>query len=240
MSLSKTPKTNGLLKMAELANRSGVSAGTIKHYLREGVLGPLDGVVRTGRNMAWYPPEFVDRIKLVKRLQEQRYLPLKVIGELLQQDPEKAERMIALEDRIIQRATEIREVARLSRKQVRDTYAVPQNVLDRLAEIGVLTPNNRGYDPDDVKIIEAMSRFRAGGFAHEIGFTVYDTLDYQRALQPLVEHEVTTLFERLVSEVSVDRAVEIIESANDPLRELIGAMHAKMLVAELRRRRGDS
>ena len=28
----------GLLKMSELAERSGVSAGTIKHYLREGLL----------------------------------------------------------------------------------------------------------------------------------------------------------------------------------------------------------
>jgi DNA-binding transcriptional MerR regulator len=225
--------------MSELAARSGVSAGTIKYYLREGVLGPLDGVVRTGRNMAWYPPETVERIRLVRRLQEQRFLPLKVIGELLREDPEKAARMIELEDRILQRATAVREVARLSRTRARETYGVPANVLERLEEIGVLTPSARGYDPDDVKIIEAMSRFRAGGFAQEIGFTVYDTLEYQRALQPLVEHEVTTLFERLVSEVSVDRAVEIIESANDPLRELIGAMHAKMLVAELRRRSGE-
>jgi DNA-binding transcriptional MerR regulator len=237
--VSSSQDTSGLLKISELAARSGVSAGTIKYYLREGVLGPLDGVVRTGRNMAWYPPQLVERIRLVKRLQEQRFLPLKVIGELLQEDPEKASRMIELEDRIIERATAIREVSRLSRKRARETYGVPQNVLARLEEIGVLTPNARGYDPDDVKIIEAMSRFRAGGFAEEIGFTVYDTLEYQRALQPLVEHEVTTLFARLISEVSVDRAVEIIESANDPLRELIGSMHAKMLVAELRRRRGE-
>ena len=57
--------TNGLLKMAELAERSGVSAGTIKHYLRERVLGDESGIVRTSRNMAWYPPDFVERIKLV-------------------------------------------------------------------------------------------------------------------------------------------------------------------------------
>ena len=37
--------TNGLLKMSELAERSGVNAGTIKHYLREGVLGGQDDVV---------------------------------------------------------------------------------------------------------------------------------------------------------------------------------------------------
>ena len=38
--------------MSELADASGVSAGTIKHYLREGLLGPGEDVVRTSRNMA--------------------------------------------------------------------------------------------------------------------------------------------------------------------------------------------
>jgi predicted DNA-binding transcriptional regulator AlpA len=51
---------NGLLKMKELAEASGVSAGTIKHYLREGL---LPEPVKTSRNMAYYPPEFVERIK---------------------------------------------------------------------------------------------------------------------------------------------------------------------------------
>jgi predicted DNA-binding transcriptional regulator AlpA len=40
---------DGLLKMSELADQSGVSAGTIKHYLREGL---LPEPVRTTRNMA--------------------------------------------------------------------------------------------------------------------------------------------------------------------------------------------
>ena len=44
-----------MLKISELAERSGVSAGTIKHYLREGLLGAGDDVVRTSRNMAYYP-----------------------------------------------------------------------------------------------------------------------------------------------------------------------------------------
>ena len=51
--------SNGLLKMKELAEASGVSAGTIKHYLREGLLGEGAGIVKTSRNMAYYPPEFV-------------------------------------------------------------------------------------------------------------------------------------------------------------------------------------
>ena len=36
-----TLSTEGMLKMSELAERSGVSAGTIKHYLREGLLGDI-------------------------------------------------------------------------------------------------------------------------------------------------------------------------------------------------------
>jgi hypothetical protein len=113
-------------------------------------------------------------------------------------------------------------------------------VLARLEEIGVLTPNSRGYDPDDVAIIEAISRFRAGGYEQALGFTVYDTLRYREALAPLVADEVSVLVARLAARVDVERAVEIIESGVEPLRDLIGAMHSKMLLAELRRQRGRS
>ena len=83
-------------------------------------------------------------------------------------------------------------------------------------------------------IIEAISRFRAGGYEQEIGFTVYDTLRYRKALEPLVEEEVRVLLDRLAGRVEVDRAVEIIASGADPLRDLIGAMHSKLLLAALR------
>ena len=68
-----------MLKMKQLSEASGVSAGTIKHYLREGLLGDGREVVKTSRNMAYYPPEFVERIKLIKQLQEERFMPLAVI-----------------------------------------------------------------------------------------------------------------------------------------------------------------
>ena len=80
---------DGLLKMAELADQSGVSSGTIKHYLREGL---LPEPVRTSRNMAYYPPDFVERIRLIKRLQEERFMPLRVIREVMTDDPERAAR----------------------------------------------------------------------------------------------------------------------------------------------------
>jgi DNA-binding transcriptional MerR regulator len=196
------------LKMSELADASGVSAGTIKHYLREGL---LPEPVRTSRNMAYYPPEFVDRIRTIKRLQEERFMPLRLIREVLEQ----ADR------------------PRTPRRDVLDR--LPANVLDRLEEIGVLTPTRRGYDADDVQIIEAIARFRAGGYDEALGFTVYDTLRYRDALAPLVEEEVRVLLERLTGEVEPEKAVEIIRAGREPLRELIGAMHSKMLLRALER-----
>jgi len=202
---------DGLLRMRELAEASGVPAPTIKHYLREGL---LPEPVKTSRNMAYYPPEFVDRIKLIKQLQEERYLPLKAIKEVL----------------------DSQERSRTSAAEVRKRYGVPKEVLDRLAELEVLTPNSRGYSPSDVQIIEAISRFRAGGYDEQIGFTVYDTLRYKNALQELARQEVDVVMERLAGEVPPERVVEMLEAGAQPLKDLIAALHTKLMVAELERR----
>ncbi len=226
-----------LLKMSELAERSGVSAGTIKHYLREGLLGGEEGIVRTSRNMAYYPPELVERIALIKRLQEERFMPLRVIKRVLEDDPGRVQALIELEDRILERALASVEERRVSVKEVRARYGIPDNVLERLAEIGVLSPGRQGYAQDDVKIIEAIANFRAGGYEEALGFTVYDTLRYRKALEPLVREEVRALLDRLAGEVEVERALEMIAAGSEPLRELIGAMHSKLLLAELGRQR---
>jgi DNA-binding transcriptional MerR regulator len=224
-----------LLRMGELAEASGVPAPTIKHYLREGL---LPEPVKTSRNMAYYPPEFVDRIELIKQLQEQRFMPLKAIKALLDEDPERARALVDLEDRILDRAL-AGERARTSAAEVRESYGVPKEVLDRLAELEILTPNSRGYSPSDVKIIEAISRFRAGGYDEQIGFTVYDTLRYKSALEALVREEVDMVMNRLAGEVPPERVVEMLEAGAQPLKDLIAALHTKLMVAELERHRAS-
>jgi DNA-binding transcriptional MerR regulator len=219
--------------MRELAAASGVPAPTIKHYLREGL---LPEPVKTSRNMAYYPPEFVERIKLIKRLQEERFMPLKAIKNVLDEDPDRAKAMLEIGDQILDRAL-AGERSRTSAAEVRKRYGVPKEVLDRLAEIGVLTPNSRGYTPSDVTIIEAISRFRAGGYDEQIGFTVYDTLRYKAALEELVRQEVDVVMERLAGEVPPERAVELLEAGAQPLKDFIAALHTKLMVAELERRR---
>jgi DNA-binding transcriptional MerR regulator len=224
---------NGYLKMKELAEASGVSAGTIKHYLREGL---LPEPVRTSRNMAYYPPEFVERIRLIKQLQEERFMPLKLIKSVLDEDPDRARALVELEDRILERALQ-NDRSRVSAAELRKRCGVPQEVLDRLAELEIVTPTRRGYGPRDVEIVEAIGRFRAGGYDERIGFTVYDTIRYKKALEDLVKQEVEVLMERLAGEMDPDRAMELIEAGVEPLNDLIAALHQKLLLSELTQKR---
>jgi len=235
--------TGELLRMRELAEAAGVSAGTIKHYLREGL---LPEPVKTSRNMAWYSREFVERVKLIKQLQEERYLPLKVIKEVLEQGEDdggsdRLRALIELEDRILERALSGQDARGLSARQVRDRYGLPQEALGRLEQLEILTPRlhngAKRYGPDDVQIIEAVSRMRASGYSEALGFTVYDTLIYKRNLERLVREEVEVMMERVAGEMDTEQATELIERAVEPMRDLVAALRAKLLISELQARR---
>jgi DNA-binding transcriptional MerR regulator len=224
-----------LLKISELSEQTGVPVATIHHYLREGL---LPEPVKTSRNMAYYGPEFVERIGLIKQLQEERFMPLRLIRELFERenaDPERLRAMVEVEDRILSGALE-GERTRTPVTEVRERFAMPKEVLDRMEEIGVLSPTSRGYSPSDVRIVEAISRFRAGGYDTEIGFTVYDTLRYKRALEELVAEEIDVVMARLAGKMEPERINQLLRDGAEPLKDLIAAMHTKLLVAELERR----
>ena len=68
------------MRMAELAARSGVARETIHFYLREGLLPrPAKG----GRTVAYYGEEHLERLRLIRHLREDKYLPIAVIRRLL-------------------------------------------------------------------------------------------------------------------------------------------------------------
>ena len=162
-------------------------------------------------------------------------MPLKAIKQVLDEDPQRAQALVELEDRILERAR-TDEGARMSRTEAARRYEIPREALSRLEELGVLSPNSRGYAQLDQQILEAISHFRAGGYEEAIGFTVYDTLRYKKAVATLAEEEVKLISERLAGE-DPDHVIALLEAGVEPLRDLIGALHSKELVAELVRQR---
>jgi DNA-binding transcriptional MerR regulator len=197
-----------LLKISELAERADVPVATVRHYLREGL---LPEPVKTSRNMAYYPPEFVDRIRTIKRLQEERFMPLRVIKEALLAE-------------------------RTPKAEVLERFDLPARALDRLAEVGVLSPDSTGYSQADVRIIEAVAGFRGEGWNETTGFGARDVARLMDGLAPVVEDELALMVERF-SALDPEKAAELLESGMSPFPDLIGALHAKALTDQLERKR---
>ena len=74
-----------LLKISDLARESGLPISTVRHYSNEGLLGTPR---KTSKNMAYYDHDSIPKISLIKKLQDELYLPLKVIGKLLKPSEE--------------------------------------------------------------------------------------------------------------------------------------------------------
>ena len=83
------PPPPGGMRMAELSRRSGIARETIHFYLREGLLPrPRKG----GRTVAYYDEEHLERLRVIRRLRDEKYLPLAVIRRLLDSPAAAAER----------------------------------------------------------------------------------------------------------------------------------------------------
>ena len=78
---------------------------------------------------------------------------------------------------------------------------------------------------------------RASGYSEALGFTVHDTMIYKRHLEQLVREEVDVMMERVAGEMDTDEAADLLERAVEPMRDLVAALRAKLLVSELRARR---
>ena len=197
-----------LLKISELAERADVPVATVRHYLREGLLP--EGV-KTSKNMAYYPPELAERIRLIKRLQEERFMPLRVIREMISAD-------------------------RTTKSELLQRHDVPERALDRLEEVGVLSPDGNGYSSADVRIVEAIAKFRAEGWNETTGFGARDVARLKQTLEPIVGEELELLSERFAA-LEPDRAAELLESGMSPFPDLIGALHTKALNERFERQR---
>ena len=113
---------------------------------------------------------------------------------------------------------------------------MPARALDRLAEVGVLSPDPSGYSQADVRIIEAVAGFRAEGWNETTGFGARDVARLMNGLAPVVEDELKLMVERF-SALDPVKALELLESGMSPFPDLIGALHAKALTDQLERKR---
>lgn len=231
-----------LVKMSELSKRSGVPAPTIKHYIREGLLpGPE---VRTSRNMAYYDGRLAARIVAIKALQAERFLPLRVIGELL--EPAPSDRIRAERDAAQRRvltslapvvAAEGDRVSRRKRSEVMKTFGVTRAELDSLEKAGVLElrgeGDTAGYAGIDLELLEILADVQRQGLGDVFPITVAEP--YMAAVRKLVEFEIDVFRHRaLTRELGVPPA-DVAKASVELGQRLVIALRAKLLPGVLER-----
>jgi DNA-binding transcriptional MerR regulator len=242
-----------LVRISDLAKLSGVPTPTIKHYMREGLLpGPEK---RTSRNMAYYDARLAERVRVIKELQQSRFLPLKLIADILEPPPsasirreldaEQRKQLGALEPAIAAggRAARSRPPQpanrRRSRAEVLAKLRISGEDLEYLEALGLIEPAaRRGGEPiytgADLDLLEVIDETRAKGLGDLFPMPILEP--FVAAVRTLVRVEIE-LFRRRVLAGAKLPAVPLDQVASEATQlseRLIVAMRAKLMIPELR------
>ncbi|GEL93551.1 transcriptional regulator FtsR [Cellulomonas composti] len=184
-----------------------VTPSKLRFLEEQGLVGP----VRTPAGYRQYSPADVERLRFVLRLQRDRYMPLKVIGERLAALDAGEEDEPASKARLVASGGEVhRTQERLSADALAREAGVEPELVDRLVEAGVLAPRPGGsFDPWAREVVAA-----AGALA-EHGIDVRHLRQFRTA---------------------AERQVDLVEQVVAPLRGQRSASsraHAATLAAEV-------
>jgi DNA-binding transcriptional MerR regulator len=207
-------------RMKDLCDLTGLPRQAIHFYIQQGLMPPGR---KTGRNMAYYGQEHVDRLELIRKLQHERFLPLKAIRALLDdQDqvfsPSQREFLKGVKARLAQslpwRSSELETV---DAGELLAQLELNQSELDRMIELDMLVtrPGDDGrarVAKDDIWMLEFLSQLRRIGLTAELGFGVSDLAFYEEAISTLFERERDFLQTRL-SDLPPDQVGAMIERA---------------------------
>jgi DNA-binding transcriptional MerR regulator len=243
-------KTPELIRMSELARRSDVPAPTIRHYLREGL---LPGTSRkTSRNMAYYDARLAERVRTIKRLQRECFLPLENIGEVLEPSPSakiradldvvQRRQLGALAPAITAGAREARkkrgsDARHKTRREALATLQITDADLAVLEEIGLVAARGKQavYTGVDLELLEVIDDTRKKGLGDLFPMAILEP--YAAALRELVRFELD-LFRRRVLAGAQLPALPLDEVAREATalgERLVVALRQRLVLDELAR-----
>ncbi len=210
-------------RMKDLSEQTGLPRQVIHFYIQQGLVPEGE---KTGRNMAWYGEAHVARIKLVRQLQHERFLPLRairaVVGET--EDPFTAQQrsmLLEVKDRIGDALAPSASPAWIDAKAVLARAGVTEKELREMIALGLVAgiedaraggkragarkagkvgkAGRLRIAADDAWLVETWGEFRRAGFSASLGFTPADLVVVEEKLGELFDWETKTLAARLES-----------------------------------------
>ncbi len=217
--------------MRDVSERTGMSRQAIRFYVTEGLVPPP---TKTGQTTALYTEEHVERILLVKKLQEEHFLPLHAIRAMLDDEhqgftPAQREVLRDVKARLPSATTgddaprdtvpiaPLLERTKLAKRELRD-----------LDEAGLVTIVRNRIAADDVWLVELWADVRAAGFTRELGFGVELLLIFERGLARMFEEEKRVLAQ-LATKLPASSAAAMVDRALPLVHQLLVRRHQAMV-----------
>ena len=225
--------------MKELEARSGVGREAIRFYIREGMLPEPE---RPKRNVAFYSEEHVRRLQTIRKLREERFLPLSVIKSLITSsefDALAAREALPGLEHLLPALVYGVAAADSPLDEVAATHGFEIRELEELHAIGAVeirdSDGRKWLDSRDVAIVKIYAEMRAAGFTPERGYQVEDLKRYVEFAEWLARDEVKHFFSSFADLTDARTAAELgargIVLAND----LITRLHTRAIVRTVTR-----
>jgi DNA-binding transcriptional MerR regulator len=226
------------MRMRELEQRTGVSRETVRFYIREGLLPEPE---RRGRTSARYDDSHVARLKAIKRLQDERHLPLGVIKALLSPDDAHSSVVATvfpdLEADLSARLA-LRSKAREQLTALQARLDVPMTDLQRLVAIGIFRTETDAdgtvwVSGSDIAIAERCAALNAAGFTEERGFAPEAFKFYLEFVDWLVGEELRLFLTNMAGRLNNAEASQAAERGIDIMNDILGLLRTRAVLDRL-------
>ncbi len=224
------------MRMRELEKRTGVGRETIRFYIREGLLPEPE---RASRNSASYTDDHVARLRAIKRLQEERFLPLAVIKNLL--DASDGDSWLHADafphlDATLRARLDNGERVAVARV-IEQTGATRAEIDNAVANGTVSIAADDTMDPRDAGIVKALAELKSIGFTEARGFTAEHQSIYADFVDWLVSQEMRLFFDHTAGVVGEDEAANMAERGVAAVNDMLSLMRTREILRRLEARR---
>jgi len=221
--------------MKDLERAAGVGRETIRFYIREGLLPEPH---RPGRNVAWYDASFVERLALIKELQQKRFLPLHVIrsmiGTAAPPSRDEVRTLLELDGKLFPAVDGAPEpvVERLS--DVARTVGIPAREIREFAAVGMIEILTRDGDQwleePAIRMVELWSRLRAVGFDRALGFGAESFRIYPEFMRWLAREELRLFAHGVTGRTTPEVSVKMAEDGINLVNQMVALLRRATLL----------
>ncbi len=227
------------LKMKDLEEISGINRETIRFYIREGLLPEPE---RPKRNVATYGSAHVSRLRLIRKLQSERFLPLNIIKAIIQaaeaSSHASADAFIGLENRLYPFMADQNLPGSQMLAQAGEKLGVSEQAIRELAAIGLIhieqMDDGERLNERNMGILRLWQELQDSGFTQEVGFSTELWSIYVEAVRDMVARE-ARIFE-IIGKADKAHSAEIVESRIRIINEILPLLRIEMLVRNVQKK----